>query len=320
MHRLIFMKTFTNNDKYPFEFYCNATGDLFIPSSDPNVAPRDLTDMSELPYPLQYLYEVFWSEDYGWLTYMVKADTGYGMMMEREFSADNTEDYDAQMDALYEQVAEMAGKIEKSLSVFCPKAEVFLGRETGLEGCHELCVFVPADERTFEIERMVYILTLTLKDDCELPFAKTELDERGFRDFQEKYSDFSRAPGICKYYADQPVVAIHFSDNSLLEPFEFDVLVAKKAMEQDGEIRYYEIEARMEQAIKNILRAAKDAGTQVYPDEPMVRACNIMFPHAWEFPKPVFSIDLGALEEELNDELEEEALENNEQEGVPEDV
>lgn len=47
----IFMKVFTNKDKYPFEFYCNATGDLFIPDTDPNGTPHDLKDMSELPYP-----------------------------------------------------------------------------------------------------------------------------------------------------------------------------------------------------------------------------------------------------------------------------
>ena len=70
------MKVFTNKDKYPFDFYCNATGDLFIPDTDPNGTPQDLKDMSELPYPLQALYERFWSEQYGWLTYMVKAETG----------------------------------------------------------------------------------------------------------------------------------------------------------------------------------------------------------------------------------------------------
>ena len=53
MQRPIFMKTFTNKDKYPFAFYCNATGDLFIPDTDPNGTPRDLKDMSELPYPLR---------------------------------------------------------------------------------------------------------------------------------------------------------------------------------------------------------------------------------------------------------------------------
>ena len=164
MHGPFFMKVFTDKDKYPFEFYCNATGDLFIPDTDPNGTPHDLKDMSELPYPLQALYERFWSEQYGWLTYMVKADTGFGMMMEQEFSADDGEDYGVQMDAIYEQVTAMAEKIEKSLAVFCPKAAVYLGRETGLDGCHELCVFVPADAMEYEIEQMIYVLTLVGKD------------------------------------------------------------------------------------------------------------------------------------------------------------
>ena len=44
VQRPIFMKTFTNKDKYPFAFYCNATGDLFIPDTDLNGTPRDLKD------------------------------------------------------------------------------------------------------------------------------------------------------------------------------------------------------------------------------------------------------------------------------------
>lgn len=85
MQRPIFMKTFTNKDKYPFAFYCNATGDLFIPDTDPNGTPRDLKDMSELPYPLQALYERFWSEQYGWVDlygqgrYRLRDDDGTGI-------------------------------------------------------------------------------------------------------------------------------------------------------------------------------------------------------------------------------------------------
>lgn len=51
VQRPIFMKTFTNKDKYPFAFYCNATGDLFIPDTDLNGTPRDLKDMSGTPIP-----------------------------------------------------------------------------------------------------------------------------------------------------------------------------------------------------------------------------------------------------------------------------
>ena len=53
MHGPFFMKVFTNKDKYPFDFYCNATGDLFIPDTDPNGTPHDLKDMSE---PVSYTH------------------------------------------------------------------------------------------------------------------------------------------------------------------------------------------------------------------------------------------------------------------------
>lgn len=165
------------------------------------------------------------------MTYMVKADTGFGMMMEQEFSADAGEDYDTQMDALYEQVTATAEKIEKSLAVFCPKAEVYLGRETGLDGCHELCVFVPADAMDYEIEQMIYVLTLIGKDE-EPPYEKKALNSWQYSSFQKDNNYFSICGGFHPYYAKQPVVTIGFTDDCELT--EFTVLVARKAMEEDG--------------------------------------------------------------------------------------
>ena len=295
MQRPIFMKTFTNKDKYPFAFYCNATGDLFIPDTDPNGTPRDLKDMSELPYPLQALYERFWSEQYGWLTYMVKADTGFGMMMEQEFSADAGEDYDTQMDALYEQVTATAEKIEKSLAVFCPKAEVYLGRETGLDGCHELCVFVPADAMDYEIEQMIYVLTLIGKDE-EPPYEKKALNSWQYSSFQKDNNYFSICGGFHPYYAKQPVVTIGFTDDCELT--EFTALVARKAMEEDGVLNADKVQERLEQVMRNIKKSAAEAGKNVEPDVVMIRALNTLFPCAWEFPKPVFTINFDALDEE----------------------
>ena len=295
MHGPFFMKVFTDKDKYPFEFYCNATGDLFIPDTDPNGTPHDLKDMSELPYPLQALYERFWSEQYGWLTYMVKTDTGFGMMMEQEFSADDGEDYGVQMDAIYEQVTAMAEKIEKSLAVFCPKAEVYLGRETGLDGCHELCVFVPADAMEYEIEQMIYVLTLVGKDQ-EPPYEKKELDSWQYSDFQKDNNYFSICGGFDPYYAKQPVVTIGFTDDCELT--EFTVLVARKAMEEDGVLNADKVQERLEQVMRNIKKSAAEAGKSVVPDVLMIRALNTLFPRAWEFPKPVFTINFDALDEE----------------------
>ena len=237
----------------------------------------------------------FWSEQYGWLTYMVKADTGFGMMMEQEFSADDGEDYGVQMDAIYEQVTAMAEKIEKSLAVFCPKAEVYLGRETGLDGCHELCVFVPADAMEYEIEQMIYVLTLVGKDQ-EPPYEKKELDSWQYSDFQKDNNYFSICGGFDPYYAKQPVVTIGFTDDCELT--EFTVLVARKAMEEDGVLNADKVQERLEQVMRNIKKSAAEAGKSVVPDVLMIRALNTLFPRAWEFPKPVFTINFDALDEE----------------------
>ena len=297
--RSTIMKTFANGNKYPFEFYCNATGDLFIPNTEPNGAPHDLTDMSELPYPLQSLYEHFWSEQYGWLTYMVKADAGYGMMMEQEYSAYSAEpdtmDYEVQMDTLYEQATAMAEKIEKSLSVFCPRAEVLLGRETGLDGRHELCVFVPFDAMEHEIKEMIYILTLAGKGQ-DLPYKKGQLHSQQYSEFLAANQNFSVCRGISPHYARQPVAVIGFTDDCELA--EFTVLVVRKAMEEDGIFDADRVEARMRQVMRNIKKAAAEAGRKADPDTMMVRACNTLFPNAWEFPKPVFTINFDTLDEE----------------------
>ena len=299
MHGPYFMKVFTNKDKYPFDFYCNATGDLFIPDTDPNGKVRDLTDMSELPYPLQPLYERFWSEQYGWLTYMVKADTGYGMMMEQEYSVDSldldSKDYESQMDALYEQIAAKAKKIEKSLFIVCPKAEVVIGRETGLDGCHELCVFVPADAKEHEIKAMIYILTLTDRGQ-DLPYEKRQLYSQQYSEFLAANENFSVCRGISPYYANQPVTVIGFTDDS--ESAEFTVLVVQKAMEEDGIFDVEKVEARMRQVMRNIKESAEASERKVDPDTLIVRACNILFPCAWDFPRPVFTINMDVLDEE----------------------
>lgn len=295
MHGPHFMKVFTSKDKYPFDFYCNATGDLFIPDTDPNKVSRDLTDMSELPYPLQSLYERFWSEQYGWLTYMVKADTGYGMMMEQEYSADAGEDYGVQMDALYEQIATKAKRIEKSLFIVCPKAEVVIGRETGLDGCHELCVFVPADAKEHEIKAMIYILTSADKG-RDLPCEKGQLYSQQYSEFLAANENFSVCRGISPYYANQPITVIEFTDDS--ESAEFTVLVAQKAMEEDGIFDVEKVEARIKQVMRNIKESAKEAGRKVDLDTLIVRACNIIFPCAWDFPRPVFTINMDVLDEE----------------------
>jgi hypothetical protein len=289
------MKVFTSKDKYPFDFYCNATGDLFIPDTDPNKVSRDLTDMSELPYPLQALYERFWSEQYGWLTYMVKADTGYGMMMEQEYSADAGEDYGVQMDALYEQIATKAKRIEKSLFIVCPKAEVVIGRETGLDGCHELCVFVPADAKEHEIKAMIYILTSADKG-RDLPCEKGQLYSQQYSEFLAANENFSVCRGISPYYANQPITVIEFTDDS--ESAEFTVLVAQKAMEEDGIFDVEKVEARIKQVMRNIKESAEEAGRKVDLDTLIVRACNIIFPCAWDFPRPVFTINMDVLDEE----------------------
>lgn len=54
----------------------------------------------------------------------------------------------------------------------------------------------------------------------------------------------------------------------------------------------------MEQVMRNIKKSAAEAGKSVVPDVLMIRALNTLFPRAWEFPKPVFTINFDALDEE----------------------
>lgn len=91
-------------------------------------------------------------------------------------------------------------------------------------------------------------------------------------------------------------MTIGFTDDCGLA--EFTVLVARKAMEEDGVFNADRVKERMEQVMRNIKKSAAEAGKSVVPDVLMIRACNTLFPCAWEFPKPVFTINFDALDEE----------------------
>lgn len=97
-------------------------------------------------------------------------------------------------------------------------------------------------------------------------------------------------------YAKQPVVTIGFTDDCELT--EFTALVARKAMEEDGVLNADKVQERLEQVMRNIKKSAAEAGKNVEPDVVMIRALNTLFPCAWEFPKPVFTINFDALDEE----------------------
>ena len=275
-------------EPYPFRFYCNAAGDLFLPPREEGGESVDLQDMTELPYPLQALYERFWSEMYGWLTYLVEFDGQYGLMLEQEFAADGSDpNYTEEMAVLYKEASSLGERIEKCFEKFCPHAIVLIGKRSGFDDCHELCVFVPAGSSQSEIKDMLYILSLAdLRK--PLPTVKGELYSENYYRYMEQKNYFSTLWGINKWYADKPTVTLDFSEGS--EEDTLTVRVVKSFLEVDGAYAPSVTQARLQEAIEKILTAARKAGENPAFDTLVTRACNTLFPGAWEFPSPACTV------------------------------
>lgn len=272
-------------EPYPFRFYCNSTGDLFLPREDGKDSVS-LQDMSELPYPLQDLYERFWSETHdGWLTYLVEHDGKYGLMLEQEFSSDGSDpNYTEEMAVLYKEASALGERIEKCLEKFCPKAEVFIGENSGFGDCHELCVYVPSDASRGEIKDMLYILNLADLGK-PLPATKGELYHEGYFDYMEQKNQFSPLWGISPKYAG-PTVTIEFKDGAD-DADTLTVCVAESLL-REGSLSA--AEQCLREVIEKILSAARKVGETPELDTLVVRACNILFLGGWEFPSPAFTV------------------------------
>lgn len=272
---------FECNESYPFTFFCNASGDLFLPAPE----DQDEIDVTQLPYPLQGIYERYWGESYRWLAYLVRCGNEYGLMMEQEFSEDaGATNYEERMEALFQNMIGRGANIERALSVFCPKAEVYLGNMSGCDDCHEFCVFIPASATGDEIRDAIYLLNYSDLHEV-LPSRKGQLYTDEYWDFMKKYSNFSAACGIHGAYADKPTTTIGFQDGDEM----FSIRVVTSEM---GDVKT--APDRLARAIQNIRTAAQAFHAAPDAEAIITRACNAVFPMAWEFvaDKYVFVLDV----------------------------
>lgn len=273
------MHYFNDDADYPFVFYCNGSGEIFLPFPEEN----DLEDLTQLPYPLQGLYERYWSEHYRWMAYLVRHGDTYGLMLEQEFSVDSDiPDYEEQMNALFQKVIGFGANVEHALSIFCPKAEVHLGHMSGCDECHELCVFIPSTASGREIQDALYLLDYADTHDV-LPYGKSQLYTEEYQAFLKKHLNFSAACGIAPGYDNKPTVSIGFADGD-------DVFSVRVVTDQVDE----KTPARLETAIRNVRHAARQFNETPDAETIVIRACNALFPCAWEFivTKHMFVLDV----------------------------
>ncbi len=134
------------------KYWSNACGELH------HYGEYDLTNISELPEELQGAYKELWEEGNGCLEYLVEYDSKYYIALISEFDDTFANDNGISMDELYERAKSNALKLyEKELFL---NTFLVIGKETGFDGCHEICFLVPATEskNTYdEIELEIYL-------------------------------------------------------------------------------------------------------------------------------------------------------------------
>lgn len=134
------------------KYWSNACGELH------HHGEYDLTNILELPEELQRAYKELWKEGNGCLEYLVEYDGKYYIALISEFDDTFANDKGLSMNELYERVKSNALKLYKKelfLNTF-----LVIGKETGFDGCHEICFLVPATEskNTYdEIESEIYL-------------------------------------------------------------------------------------------------------------------------------------------------------------------
>lgn len=134
------------------KYWSNACGELH------HHGEYDLEDISELPDELQRAYKELWKEGYGCLEYLVEYDGKYYVALISEFDDDFAKNSDLSMDELYEIVKKNAFKLYNE-DLF-KNTILVIGKETGLDECHEFIFLVPAMESENiydEIEDEIYI-------------------------------------------------------------------------------------------------------------------------------------------------------------------
>lgn len=134
------------------KYWSNACGELHYHGE------YDLTNILELPEELKRAYKELWEEGNGCLEYLVEYDGKYYIALISEFDDTFANDNGLSMDELYERAKFNALKLyEKELFL---NTLLVIGKETGFDGCHEICFLVPATESKNiydEIESEIYL-------------------------------------------------------------------------------------------------------------------------------------------------------------------
>lgn len=134
------------------KYWSNACGDLH------HYGEYDLKDISELPEELQRAYKELWKEGYGCLEYLVEYDGKYYIALISEFDEDFAKNNNLSMDELYETVKKNAFNLYNE-DLF-KNTTLVIGKETGLDECHEFIFLIPAMESENiydEIENEIYM-------------------------------------------------------------------------------------------------------------------------------------------------------------------
>lgn len=120
------------------KYWSNACGELH------HHGEYELNDISELPEELQRAYTTLWVEGYGCLEYLAEYDGKYYIALISEFDDDFAKNNELSMDELYETVKKNAFALyEKELF---NNTVLVIGKETGINECHEFIFLVPAME------------------------------------------------------------------------------------------------------------------------------------------------------------------------------
>ena len=120
------------------KFWSNAAGELH------HYGQYDLNDASELPKELQRAYDELWNVGSRCLEYLVEFDEKYYVALISEFCRFFAEDEKISMEELYKLAKQNA--LELYHQDLFKDTILIIGKETGLNECHEVIFLVPAIE------------------------------------------------------------------------------------------------------------------------------------------------------------------------------
>lgn len=134
------------------KYWSNACGELH------HHGEYDLNSVSELPEELQRAYNELWKEGNGCLEYLVEFDEKYYIALISEFDDTFADDSGISMEELYQTAKRNA--LELYHQDLFKNTVLVIGKETGVDECHEIIFLVPAmeSENVYdEIEDEIYL-------------------------------------------------------------------------------------------------------------------------------------------------------------------